>query len=151
VATVVLKLFNIVRPDAALFGKKDYQQLMMLKNMVRELALPIEIVAHETIRAADGLALSSRNGYLTAAERAEAPRLHGVLERIRDSIRGGDQEFVRLEREATTELDRHGWKTDYIAVRRQVDLQAPSERDEALVVLGASRLGQPRLIDNVEI
>jgi pantoate--beta-alanine ligase len=151
VATVVLKLFNIVQPDVALFGKKDYQQLMVLRNMVRELALPIEIVAHEIIRAADGLALSSRNGYLSAAERAEAPRLHGVLERIRDAIRGGDREFARLERDAVAELDQHGWKTDYIAVRRQVDLQAPSGRDEALVVLGASQLGRPRLIDNVEI
>jgi pantoate--beta-alanine ligase len=151
VVTVVLKLFNIVQPDVALFGKKDYQQLMVLKNMVRELALPIEMLAHETVRAADGLALSSRNGYLSAAERAEAPRLHGVLEHIRDAIRAGDRAFDRLEREATTELDRHGWKTDYIAVRRQSDLQAPTEQDEALVALGASRLGQPRLIDNVEI
>ncbi|MDR3220446.1 MAG: pantoate--beta-alanine ligase [Candidatus Accumulibacter sp.] len=151
VATVVLKLFNIVRPDAALFGKKDYQQLMMLKNMVRELALPVEIVAEETVRAADGLALSSRNGYLTAEERAEAPRLHRVLARIREAIRGGDGEFARLERNAVAELDRHGWKTDYVAVRRQADLQAPAGADEALVVLGASRLGQPRLIDNVEV
>ncbi|MDR3086890.1 MAG: pantoate--beta-alanine ligase [Azoarcus sp.] len=151
VVTVVLKLFNIAQPNVALFGKKDYQQLMVLKNMVRELALPIEIVAHEIIRAADGLALSSRNGYLSAAERAEAPRLHGMLERIRDAIRAGDREFARLEREATAELNQHGWKTDYIAVRRQADLQAPSEQDESLVVLGAGRLGQPRLIDNVEI
>jgi pantoate--beta-alanine ligase len=151
VATVVLKLFNIARPDVALFGKKDYQQLMVLKNMTRELALPIEIVAHEIVRAADGLALSSRNGYLTAAERAEAPRLHNALERIRDSIRGGDRDFARLECESVAELNCHGWKTDYITVRRQTDLQTPSEREEALVVLGASRLGQPRLIDNVEI
>jgi pantoate--beta-alanine ligase len=151
VATVVLKLFNIVRPDAALFGKKDYQQLMMLKNMVRELALPIEIVAQETIRADDGLALSSRNGYLTPQERAEAPRLHRVLARLRDAIRGGERAFARLERDAVAELDRHGWKTDYVAVRRQADLQAPVGGDEALVALCASRLGQPRLIDNVEI
>jgi pantoate--beta-alanine ligase len=151
VATVVLKLFNIVRPDVAFFGKKDYQQLMVLRNMVRELALPIEIVAQETVRAADGLALSSRNGYLTPAERAEAPRLYRVLAHIRDAVRGGETDFARLERDAVAELDRHGWQTDYVAVRRQADLQAPSGRDEAWVVLGASRLGQPRLIDNVEI
>ncbi|MDR1934007.1 MAG: pantoate--beta-alanine ligase [Candidatus Accumulibacter sp.] len=150
VATVVLKLFNIVRPDAALFGKKDYQQLMVLRNMVRELALPIEIVAHETVRAGDGLALSSRNAYLSAAERAEAPRLHRVLNRVRDAVRAGDRDFARLEREAADELDRHGWKTDYVAVRRQADLQAPADENEPLVALGASRLGRPRLIDNVE-
>jgi pantoate--beta-alanine ligase len=151
VATVVLKLFNIVRPDVALFGKKDYQQLMVLRNMVRELALPIEIVAQETVRAADGLALSSRNGYLTPAERAEAPRLYRALARIRDAVRGGERDFARLEHEAKADLDRHGWQTDYIVVRRQADLQAPSGQDKALVALGASRLGQPRLIDNVEI
>ena len=151
VATVVLKLFNIVQPQVALLGKKDYQQLMILRNMTRQLALPIEIVGGETVRAEDGLALSSRNAYLTPAERTEAPRLYRVLTRIRDAIRGGDREFARLERDAAAELDRHGWKTDYIAVRRQADLQAPSGGDEALVVLAASRLGQPRLIDNVEI
>jgi pantoate--beta-alanine ligase len=151
VTTVVLKLFNIAQPDVALFGKKDYQQLMVLKNMVRELALPIEIVAHEIVRAADGLALSSRNGYLTPEERAEAPRLHRVLAGIRDAVRGGDREFARLERDALAELDGHGWKTDYVVARRQTDLQTPSDGDEALVVLAASRLGRTRLIDNVEI
>jgi pantoate--beta-alanine ligase len=119
VATVVLKLFNIVQPDVALFGKKDYQQLMVLKNMVRELALPIGIVTHETVRTEDGLALSSRNGYLMAAERAEAPRLYRALTRIRDVVRAGDRDFARLEGEAVDELDRHGWRTDYVAVRRQ--------------------------------
>jgi pantoate--beta-alanine ligase len=151
VATVVLKLFNIVAPGVALFGKKDYQQLMVLRNMARELALPIEIVAHETIRAGDGLALSSRNAYLAPEERAEAPRLYRVLCRVRDAVRGGDRDFARQEREAVAELDRHGWKTDYIAVRRQADLQAPTNENAPLVVLGASRLGQPRLIDNVDI
>ncbi|MDR0440592.1 MAG: pantoate--beta-alanine ligase [Candidatus Accumulibacter sp.] len=151
VATVVLKLFNIVQPEVALFGKKDYQQLMVLKNMVRELALPIEIVAHEIVRAADGLALSSRNGYLTPEERAEAPHLYRVLAGIRDAVRGGDRDFAHLERDALAELDGHGWQTDYVVVRRQTDLQTPSDDDEALVVLAASRLGRPRLIDNVEI
>ena len=151
VATVVLKLFNIVQPQAAVFGKKDYQQLMMLRNMARQLALPIEIVGGETVRAEDGLALSSRNGYLTPAERAEAPRLNRALLGIRDAVRAGERDFARLEREARAELDRHGWQTDYVAIRRQADLQPPQAGDLALVVLAASRLGQPRLIDNVEI
>ncbi|MDR3298675.1 MAG: pantoate--beta-alanine ligase [Candidatus Accumulibacter sp.] len=151
VATVVLKLFNIVQPQVAILGKKDYQQLIILRNMIRQLALPMVIVGGETVRAADGLALSSRNAYLTPDERAEAPRLHRQLTAIAAAVRGGSREFARLERDALTELDQHGWKTDYIAVRRQADLQAPSGGDEALVVLGAARLGQPRLIDNVEI
>ena len=151
VATVVLKLFNIVQPQAAVLGKKDYQQLMILRNMTRQLALPIDIIGGETVRADDGLALSSRNGYLTPQERAEAPRLNRVLTRLRDAVRGGNRDFARLEREAVAELDGHGWRTDYVAVRRQADLQAPAGGDEALVVLAASRLGQPRLIDNLEI
>ena len=150
VATVVLKLFNIVQPDVALFGKKDYQQLMVLKNMVRELALPIDVVAGETIRADDGLALSSRNGYLSAAERAEAPRLHRQLARIQQRIGAGERDFLRLETEATAELAAHGWLPDYIAIRRRSDLQAP-QGDAPLVVLGAARLGNTRLIDNLEI
>ena len=148
---MVLKLFNIVQPQAAVLGKKDYQQLMILRNMTRQLALPIDIIGGETVRADDGLALSSRNGYLTPQERAEAPRLNRVLTRLRDAVRGGNRDFTRLEREAVAELDGHGWRTDYVAVRRQVDLQVPADGDEALVVLAASRLGQPRLIDNLEI
>jgi pantoate--beta-alanine ligase len=145
-------LFNIVQPQAALFGKKDYQQLMVLRNMTRQLALPIDIIGGETVRADDGLALSSRNGYLSAAERAEAPRLHRLLQRIGTAIRAGETDFARLEREAASELDQHGWKTDYIAVRRQADLQLPDDdRKQALVVLAASRLGAARLIDNLEI
>lgn len=152
VATVVLKLFNIVQPQAALFGKKDYQQLMVLRNMTTQLALPIEIVGGETVRADDGLALSSRNGYLSAAERAEAPRLQRLLQRIRAAVHAGDTDFARLERDAAAELDRHGWKTDYVAVRRQADLQPPEKgAGEPLVVLAASRLGAARLIDNLEI
>ncbi len=152
VATVVLKLFNIVQPQAALFGKKDYQQLMVLRNMTRQLALPIDIIGGETVRADDGLALSSRNAYLSAAERAEAPRLQRLLQRIGTAIRAGETDFARLEREAANELDQHGWKTDYVAVRRQADLQLPGDdRKQALVVLAASRLGAARLIDNLEI
>jgi pantoate--beta-alanine ligase len=150
VATVVLKLFNIVQPQTALFGKKDYQQLLILRNMARQLALPIEIIGGETVRAADGLALSSRNGFLTPAERAEAPRLSRTLAEVRDAILGGDRDFSRLEREAMARLDAHGWKTDYVAIRQQSDLQVPQDGARQLVVLAASRLGIPRLIDNLE-
>ena len=153
VATVVLKLFNCVQPQTALFGKKDYQQLMVLRNMTRQLALPIAIIGGETVRAEDGLALSSRNGYLTASERAQAPRLCRTLLGIRDAVRGGEGDYAGLERAAVAELDAAGWKTDYVAVRRQADLQIPRQDDpqQALVVLAASRLGSTRLIDNIEI
>lgn len=151
VATVVLKLFNIVQPQVAVFGQKDYQQLMVLRNMTRQLALPIDIVGGETVRAADGLALSSRNGYLTSTERAEAPRLNRVLDAIRVAVQGGATDFAQHESAARRELDAHGWNTDYIAIRQQSDLQAPQAGNRELVVLAASRLGAPRLIDNVEI
>jgi pantoate--beta-alanine ligase len=151
VATVVLKLFNIVAPTVALFGKKDYQQLMVLKNMVRELALPVDIVAQDTIRAADGLALSSRNVYLSAAERAEAPRLHQQLAAIAAAVRHGARNHAELEAAAMAALERHGWLPDYLTVRRRADLQPPQRPDEPLVVLAAARLGTTRLIDNIEI
>ncbi|WP_319240898.1 pantoate--beta-alanine ligase [uncultured Propionivibrio sp.] len=150
VATVVLKLFNIVQPQIALFGKKDYQQLMILRNMTRQLALPIEIVGSDTVRADDGLALSSRNGYLKPDERQEAPRLSRVLAGIRRAAEAGERDFAKLEREAVAELDAHGWRSDYVAIRRQSDLQTPEPGDRQLVVLAASRLGTPRLIDNLE-
>ena len=150
-ATVVLKLLNIVRPQAALFGKKDYQQLMIIRNMVGEFALPIDIVAGETRRADDGLALSSRNGYLSAAERAEAPRLNRQLRRIGERVAAGERDFLRLETEAVAELAAHGWHPDYISIRRRSDLHPPHAGDESLVVLGAARLGATRLIDNLEI
>jgi pantoate--beta-alanine ligase len=151
VATVVLKLFNIVQPQAAVFGKKDYQQLMVLRNMTRQLALPIEIIGGETVRADDGLALSSRNGYLSPTERTEAPRLYRLLSRIRQEIRDGNRNFSELERQALVELSDHGWRTDYIAVRQQSDLQLPQPGVQALVALAASRLGATRLIDNIEV
>ena len=151
VATVVLKLFNIVQPQAAVFGKKDYQQLMVIRNMTRQLALPIEIVGGETVRAADGLALSSRNGYLSDAERAEAPRLYRLLNEIRDAIRGGESDIAKLETAAISALTAAGWKTDYVAVRQQTDLGIPQGIGVPLVALAASRLGSTRLIDNIEI
>ena len=151
VATVVLKLFNIVQPQAALFGKKDYQQLMVIRNMTRQLALPIEIIGGETVRAEDGLALSSRNGYLSTEQRAEAPRLYRLLNDIRDAVRNGANDTVSLENTAIAALDQAGWKTDYVAVRQQSDLSTPKGVNAPLVVLAASRLGTTRLIDNIEI
>ena len=151
VATVVLKLFNCVQPDAAVFGKKDYQQLMVIRNMTRQFALPIAIIGGETIRADDGLALSSRNAYLSAAERAEAPRLFRELKRIRDALRQGEQDTTELENAAVVALTAAGWQTDYVAVRRQADLSPPQGIGVPLVALAASRLGSTRLIDNIEI
>ncbi|MBC9071126.1 pantoate--beta-alanine ligase [Thauera sp. CAU 1555] len=152
VATVVLKLFSIVRPQVAVFGKKDYQQLMVIQNMVREFALAIDIVRGETARAEDGLALSSRNGYLSAGERAEAPRMYRQLARIRDAVQAGERDYLKLETEAVAELAAHGWQPDYVSIRRRADLQPPAHGETAaLVVLAAARLGKTRLIDNLEI
>ncbi|MBS3935707.1 MAG: pantoate--beta-alanine ligase [Sulfuritalea sp.] len=152
VATVVMKLFAVVQPQAALFGKKDYQQFMALSAMVRQFALPIEVIPGETVRADDGLALSSRNGYLTPAERAEAPRLHRCLARIVAAVRAGNRDYAALEAAADAELRARGWSPDYVAVRRRIDLELPpAEGKTPLVVLAAARLGSTRLIDNLEI
>jgi len=151
VATVVLKLFNMVMPHAAIFGKKDYQQYLVLRDMVRQLALPVEIIPAETVRAADGLALSSRNGYLTPAERAEAPRLYTLLRDAQARIAKGERNFQRIELEAMALLAQNGWVPQYISVRRRSDLQVPSAQDGELVVLAAAYLGKTRLIDNIEV
>jgi pantoate--beta-alanine ligase len=151
VATVVLKLFNLVMPHSAIFGKKDYQQYLVLRDMVRQFALPIEIIPAETVRAEDGLALSSRNSYLSMEERREAPRLYRVLRQAHGEITGGARDFQRIELHCMSELADHGWQPDYIAVRRQADLQPPRPGDGVLVVLAAARLGRTRLIDNVEV
>ncbi|WP_341678291.1 pantoate--beta-alanine ligase [Niveibacterium sp. SC-1] len=150
-ATVVTKLFNIVQPQAALFGKKDYQQLMVIRNMVRQLALPIEIFGCDTVRADDGLALSSRNGYLSETERREAPRLYRELTRVAQAVREGARDFDLLEQAAISQLRDAGWKPDYVSVRRRSDLQEPEADEQALIVLAAARLGGTRLIDNLEI
>lgn len=151
VATVVMKLFQIVQPDVALFGKKDYQQLMVLRNMALQFMLPIKIIGGETVRAEDGLALSSRNGYLSTAERAEAPRLQQTLQSIRQAVISGDRNYESLCQKATENLDAHGWKTDYISIRRQQDLAPATPSDTDLVIVAASKLGAPRLLDNLEI
>jgi pantoate--beta-alanine ligase len=151
VATVVLKLFNLVMPHSAIFGKKDYQQYLVLRDMVRQFALPIEIIPAETVRAPDGLALSTRNSYLSEVERKEAPRLYRVLSKAAAEIEKGARDFQRIDQQAMSDLWGHGWQPDYVAVRRQGDLRQPTERDRELVILAAARLGRTRLIDNVEV
>ena len=151
VSTVVMKLFACVQPRVAVFGKKDYQQLMVIRGMARQFALPIEIVASETQRAADGLALSSRNGYLSPAEREEAVQLSMALKQMAVALKGGERDVANVEARAMDILTRRGWKPDYMAVRRRSDLQAPANAGEQLVVLGAARLGNTRLIDNIEV
>ena len=150
VCTVVLKLFNCVQPRVAVFGKKDYQQLMVIRQMVRQLALPIEIVAGETTRAEDGLALSSRNGYLDPAQRAEAVALSRELKGIAVALQEGRRDWPALEDAAMRSLGARGWQPDYVAIRRRADLGAPTLGD-ALVVVAAARLGATRLIDNLEL
>jgi pantoate--beta-alanine ligase len=151
VATVVLKLFNIVQPHVAVFGKKDYQQLAIIRHMVDQLALPLRIVPAETVRAADGLALSSRNRFLSAEERAEAPRMHAVLKRVKEQVESGDRNFEAIEFGADAELARHGWRVDYVVVRSRRTLIQPEPHERELVALGAAKLGNTRLIDNLEI
>ena len=151
VATVVLKLFNMVQPQLAVFGKKDYQQLHIVRHMVDQLALPVRIVEAETVRADDGLALSSRNRYLSAPERDEAPRLRQALLQVRQAVESGDRNFEAIEFAADALLARHGWRVDYVVVRSRRTLLQPGADERALVVLGAATLGQTRLIDNLEI
>ncbi len=150
VCTVVLKLFNCVQPRAAVFGKKDYQQLMVIRQMVQQLALPIDIVAGETMRADDGLALSSRNGYLDSSQRAEAVALSRELKGVGSELRRGRRDWSALEEVATHSLLARGWLPDYVAIRRRADLAVPGQGD-ALVVLAAARLGSTRLIDSLKV
>ncbi len=165
VCTVVLKLFSCVQPRVAVFGKKDYQQLMIIRQMAHQFALPVEIVAGETIRADDGLALSSRNAYLSEAERTEAPHLQTSLQELRHAVldtmhhaspmKPLDQSLHELEKKTTDALTQRGWQPDYIAIRKRADLLAPSNDDllakKELVILAAAKLGKTRLIDNLEI
>jgi pantoate--beta-alanine ligase len=149
VATVVLKLFNIVRPDVAIFGQKDFQQLHIIRHMVEQLALPVEIVAGETIREQDGLAMSSRNGYLKPAQRLEAPRLYKALQQVVQTVQSGRRDFAAIEAQTSQYLTQLGWQVDYIAVRSAHTLQTPQTNPHALVALGAAKLGKTRLIDNI--
>jgi pantoate--beta-alanine ligase len=154
VCTVVLKLLTCTQARTALFGKKDYQQLLVIRNMVKQFAMPVDVVGGETQRNEAGLALSSRNGYLSTAQREQAVQLSAALKTVATALRSGEAsnptDLARLEAQAMQRLSSAGWKPDYIAVRRQTDLQVPRPGD-ALVVLAAARLGATRLIDNLEV
>ena len=158
VCTVVLKLFSCVQPKVAVFGKKDYQQLMVIRQMCRQLALPVDIVPAETVRAVDGLALSSRNGYLSTEERIEATQLIRTLKEIQEKVLQGkltSADILKIEQDAFAKLSTRGWVPDYISVRKRNDLLSASDADlsshEPVVVLAAAKLGKTRLIDNLEI
>jgi pantoate--beta-alanine ligase len=159
VCTVVLKLLSCVQPKVAVFGKKDYQQLMIIRQMAKQFALPVDIIPGETIRAEDGLALSSRNGYLSVAERQEAPELQKVLQEVRKRVhelnKRNISSLMEIEKMAVDMLKGRGWQPDYIAIRQQTDLAPASNESlqaaEPLVILTAAKLGKTRLIDNLEI
>lgn len=151
VCTVVMKLFQIVQPGIALFGKKDYQQCIVVRSMVEQFNMPIQVIGGETVRADGGLALSSRNGYLSTAERTEAVALSAELQRVAQAVRSGRSDFAALEAAALQALRQRGWQPDYVAVRRRADLAEPGAAHEPLVVVAAARLGSTRLIDNLEI
>ena len=151
VVTVVTKLFNIVAPHTAVFGKKDYQQLHVIRALAKQLNFGIEIAGGETVREKDGLAMSSRNGYLTREERSEAVRLNQNLRRIKELVESGKRDFDRLVKSAISDLTAHGWRVDYVALRNKSELAAPGPEDRDLVVLGAAWIGKTRLIDNLEI
>lgn len=151
VVSLVLKLFNLVQPQVAIFGKKDYQQLQIMREIVRQLNLSVEIVEGETVRAPDGLALSSRNRYLSGEERAEAAHLYQVLSKIKQEIEVGNRNFQELQENARETLVNYGWKVDYIVLRQLGTLVPVQADDRNLIVLGAARLGTIRLIDNLEM
>jgi pantoate--beta-alanine ligase len=150
-ATVVLKLFNLVQPHVAIFGKKDYQQLAVIRQMVTQFNLPISIIGAETSRAPDGLALSSRNQYLSAAERTEAPRMYHTLRAVAQRLQAGEKNLEQIQQEAVIWLKDSGWQPEYVAIRSQAGLALPAAGEKKLVILAAARLGTTRLIDNLEV
>lgn len=150
-ATVVLKLLNVVQPHVAVFGKKDYQQLQIIRQMVAQLNFPARIVGGETVRAADGLALSSRNQYLSQVERGEAALMYQTLLAMRSAILQGRREYERMQKNAVELMSERGWEVDYVAVRNQSDMLVATSDQCDLVILAAARLGNTRLIDNVEV
>ena len=151
VATVVCKLFNMVLPDVAVFGEKDYQQLLVIRHMVRDLAMPVGIVSYPTVRERDGLAMSSRNSYLNANQRNIAPKLHAILEKTKIALLQGDRDFASLEAQASEALATAGFEVDYFTIREAEALSDPRPESTELVILAAARLGQPRLIDNLPV
>lgn len=151
VATVVAKLFHMVQPQVAVFGKKDYQQLIVIRALVRQLNFNVEIVAGETVREPSGLAMSSRNGYLTPAEKTQAAQLYQQLQSIKQALSAGQREYASLCAQAKSVLTEQGWQVDYVEIRRQTDLTLPGAGDQAWVILAAAKLGNTRLIDNCEV
>ncbi len=149
VTTVVAKLFNMVQPDIAVFGEKDYQQLLIIRRMVEDLNIPVAIEAVATVREGDGLAMSSRNGYLSARERAQAPQLYQTLQDVRDLILQGDHDLAGIEQAAMVQLRKAGFEPQYVSIRCSADLSVPASRHDRLVVLAAAMLGGTRLIDNI--
>ncbi len=151
VTTVVTKLFNLVQPDVAVFGEKDYQQLAIIRRMVADLNMPLEIVGEATQREADGLALSSRNAYLSAEERQRAPAVYAMLRTLADRIRAGERDVALLQAQGATMLQQCGFRVDYVAIRRAHDLAGVTTHDEAWVILAAAYLGHTRMIDNLRV
>ncbi len=151
VATVVSKLFNMVQPDHAVFGAKDYQQLMVIRRLVKDLSLPVEITSLATVREPDGLALSSRNGYLTSDERLLAPQLYQTLLWIKAELQQGRRDFTGLEQEANDKLSLNHLEADYLRIVRRSDLTDAGETDSELVILAAAYLSKTRLIDNITV
>lgn len=151
VTTVVAKLFNMVQPDVAIFGEKDYQQLSVLRRMVIDLCMPVDMVGVPTVREKDGLAMSSRNGYLTADERSKAPLLYQTLLALAGQISEGRRDFATLEIDGMHRLEQGGFRSDYLSIRRALDLELPVEGDTNLVILAAAWMGKARLIDNLLI
>lgn len=151
VATVVNLLFNLVQPDIAVFGEKDYQQLLVLQRMVADLHMPVQVVGGPIVREPDGLAMSSRNGYLSEAERQQAPALHQSLQQAAAAIRGGNHDYAAIEAQARQRLQDAGLRPDYVSVRRAADLQIPAAGEPQLRLLAAAWLGKARLIDNIAI
>ncbi|BAU76579.1 pantoate--beta-alanine ligase [Metapseudomonas furukawaii] len=149
VATVVSKLFNMVQPDLAVFGEKDFQQLAVIRKLVRDLNMPIQIIGEPTVRAEDGLALSSRNGYLDEGQRAAAPALYRTLQRLANAIREGRRDFASLEQEGRDELAAAGFRPDYLEIRESLNLRRADVEDQHLVILAAAFMGNTRLIDNL--
>ena len=151
VSTIVATLFNIVGPDVAVFGEKDFQQLTIIRKMVADLRMPVKIIGAPTVRDADGLAMSSRNQYLTPDERKAAPTIHGTLQAVAQRLKAGERDFVDLERFGLRALESAGFKPDYFSIRQADNLAQPAPDATALVVLTAARLGKARLIDNVQV
>lgn len=154
VSTVVMKLFACVQPKVAVFGKKDYQQLMVIRHMVKQFQLPVQIIAHDTVREASGLALSSRNRYLSEAEKIEAPQLYATLQQVRERLLSAPQDVTHILEDAHRFLTQRGWQIDYLTIRQQHDLRAlpqAHEMQSPLVILAAAKLGNTRLIDNLEV